>query len=102
MSCFDMLRFYISARKDTNSPKGKNMNRKVKKTSKHVVEISEQSQWEPSPWDSGFSIFKRRIGELMQLNGSDDSVIDDDDLIPFYRMGENETFVLSALGCAGY
>ena len=73
------------------------MNRKVVKVNKHVVEIPE-----PSPWDSGFSIFKRRIGELMQLNGNDDSVIDDDDLIPYYRMGESETFVLSALGCTGY
>ena len=59
------------------------MNRKVVKVNKHVVEIPEQS-----PWDSGFSIFKRRIGELMQLSGNDDSVIDDDDLIPYYRMGE--------------
>ena len=49
------------------------MNRKVVKVNKHVVEIPEQS-----PWDSGFSIFKRRIGELMQLSGNDDSVIDDD------------------------
>ena len=73
------------------------MNRKVVKVNKHVVEISEQS-----PWDSGFSIFKRRIGELMQLSGNDDSAIDDDDLIPYYRMGESETFVLSALGCTGY
>ena len=73
------------------------MNRKMIKKSKLVVEISE-----PSPWDSGFSIFKRRIGELMQLNGNDDSAIDDDDLMPYYRMGESETFVLSALGCAGY
>lgn len=71
------------------------MNREVVKVNKHVVEIPEQS-----PWDSGFSIFKRRIGELMQLSGNDDSVIDDDDLIPYYRMGESETFVLSALGCA--
>ena len=76
------------------------MNHKMKKTSKHVVEISEPSLWDPSPWDSGFSIFKRRIGELMQLNGNDDSAIDDDDLIPYYRMGESETFVLSALGCS--
>ena len=73
------------------------MNRKVVKVNKHVVEIPEQF-----PWDSGFSIFKRRIGELMQLSGNDDSVIDDDDLIPYYRMGESETFVLSALGCTGY
>ena len=73
------------------------MNRKTVKVNKHVVKIPEQS-----PWDSGFSIFKRRIGELMQLNGNDDIAIDDDDLIPFYRMGESETFVLSALGCTGY
>lgn len=65
------------------------------KVNKHVVEIPE----EQTPWDSGFSIFKRRIGELMQLNGNDDTAIDDDALIPFYRMGESETFVLSALGC---
>ena len=78
------------------------MNRKVVKVKKRVVEIPEQSQWDESPWDSGFSIFKRRIGELMQLSGNDDSAIDDDDLIPYYRMGESETFVLSALGCTGY
>jgi hypothetical protein len=36
----------------------------------------------------------------MQLNGGDGIAIDDDDLIPYYRMGESETFVLSALGCA--
>ena len=33
MSCFDMLRFYISARKDTNSHKGEkneSQNEKVK------------------------------------------------------------------------
>ena len=78
------------------------MNRKSVKVNKHVVEIPEQSLWDIPSRDSGFSIFKRRIGELMQLNGNDDSVIDDDDLIPFYRMGESETFVLSALSCAGY
>ncbi len=72
----------------------------MKKTSKHVIEISEPSLWDPSPWDSGFSIFKRRIDELMQLNGGDGIAIDDDDLIPYYRMGESETFVLSALGCS--
>ena len=77
--------------------KGKDMNRKVVKVNKHVVEIPEQT-----PWDSGFSIFKRRIDELMQLNGNDDMALDDDDLIPYYRMGESETFVLSALGCTGY
>ena len=81
----------------TLNVKGTKMNRKVVKVNKHVVEIPEQS-----PWDSCFSIFKRRIGELMQLSGNDDSVIDDDDLIPYYRMGESETFVLSALGCTGY
>ena len=97
MSSFDILRFYITARYNDKTPKGENMNRKMIKVNKHVVEIPEQT-----PWDSGFSIFKRRIGELMQLNGSDDTVIDDDDLIPFYRMGESETFVLSALGCTGY
>jgi len=76
------------------------MNRKAVKLKKHVVEIPEPSQWDESPWDSGFSIFKRRIGELMQLSGNDDTVVDDDDLIPYYRMGESETFVLSALGCS--
>jgi len=54
---------------------------------------------ERSPWDSGFSAFKRRIGEQLQLGGVDGSFVDDDMLLPFYRMGESETFVLSALGC---
>jgi hypothetical protein len=76
------------------------MNRKAVKVNKRVVEIPEHSLWEDSSRDSGYSIFKRRIGELMQLSGNDDSVIDDDDLIPYYRMGESETFVLSALGCS--
>lgn len=59
-----------------------------------VVDVPEKS-----PWDSGFSIFKRRIGEQLELSGFAGSV-DDDDLLPFYRMGESETFVLSALGCS--
>lgn len=63
----------------------------------------EQSKGFDSPtqklWDSGFTIFKRRIGEQLQLGGFD-GYIDDDDLLPFYRSGENETFVLSALGCS--
>jgi len=83
-------------------PKGEKMNRKVVKVNKHVVEIPEQNLWDMPSRDSGFSIFKRRIGELMQLNGNDDTAIDDDDLISFYRMCESETFVLSALGCTGY
>ena len=55
---------------------------------------------ECSPWDSGFSMFKRRIGEQLQLSGLDCSSVDDETLLPFYRMGESETYVLSALGCA--
>ena len=54
---------------------------------------------EKGPWDSGFSMFKRRIGEQLQLGGIDGSFVDDDMLLPFYRMGESETYVLSALGC---
>lgn len=55
---------------------------------------------ERSPWDSGFSMFKRRIGEQLQLSGFSDGIVDDSDLLSFYRMGESETYVLSALGCA--
>ncbi len=55
---------------------------------------------EKSPWESGFNVFKRRIGEQLQLNGFADNALDDEDLLPYYRMGESETFVLSALGCA--
>ena len=51
-------------------------------------------------WDSGFSAFKRRIGEQLQLGGLADDVVDDAELLSFYRMGESETYVLSALGCA--
>lgn len=55
---------------------------------------------EENYWDSGFSIFKRRIGELLQLGGYSDGLLDDEELLPFYRMGESETYVLSAFGCA--
>ncbi len=55
---------------------------------------------ERSPWDSGFMSFKRRIGEQLQLGGFTDDVIEDSELLSFYRMGESETYVLSALGCA--
>lgn len=54
---------------------------------------------EKSPWDSGFSIFRRRIREQLQLC-SQDCFVEDDVLLPYYRMGESETFVLSALGCS--
>ena len=50
-------------------------------------------------WNSGFLSFKRRIDEQLQLNGFDDSIVDDETLLPYYRMGESETYVLSALGC---
>ena len=53
-----------------------------------------------SPWDYSFSMFKRRIGEQLQLNGFSDGLVDDSELLSFYRMGESETYVLSALGCA--
>ena len=51
-------------------------------------------------WNTGFSTFKRRIDEQLQLNGFDDSLVDDETLLPFYRAGESETYVLSALGCS--
>lgn len=53
----------------------------------------------PSLWNTGFAAFKRRIGEQLQMCGFSDDTVDDDDLMPFYRMGESETYVLSALGC---
>ena len=52
------------------------------------------------PWESGFSSFKRRIGEQLQLGGFTDDIVEDSELLSFYRMGESETYVLSALGCA--
>lgn len=58
-----------------------------------VMEIPEQR-----PWEDGFAAFKRRINEQLQLNNVD-FLADDDELRPFYRMGESETYVLSALGC---
>lgn len=38
-------------------------------------------------WDSGFNAFKRRIGEQLQLGGLADDVVDDAELLSFYRMG---------------
>ena len=49
---------------------------------------------------TGYSMFKRRIDEQLQLNGFDDSLLDDEILLPYYRQGESENYVLSALGCA--
>ncbi len=60
----------------------------------YAVECSEHNLW-----NSGYSSFKRRIDEQLQLNGFDDSTVDDETLLPYYRMGESETYVLSALGC---
>jgi hypothetical protein len=54
---------------------------------------------EKSPWDSGYSIFRRRIDEQLQLGGMDSSFVDDDVLLPYYRAGESEIYVLGALGC---
>ena len=49
---------------------------------------------------TGYSMFKRRIDEQLQLNGFDDSLVDDEILLTYYRQGESENYVLSALGCA--
>lgn len=68
---------------------------------KRVVEAPETSLWEFDDYanrHSGFAAFKRRIDEQLQLMNVD-VCVDDDDLLPFYRMGESENFVLSALGC---
>lgn len=61
---------------------------------KNVVEYPEVN-----PWTSGFASFKRRIDEQLQINGYSEGFVDDEDLLPFYRMGESETYVLAALGC---
>lgn len=65
------------------------------KNADYAVEMGERNLW-----NSGFSSFKRRIDEQLQLNGFDCSMVDDETLLPYYRMGESETYVLSALGCA--
>lgn len=57
------------------------------------------SNYEYNLWNSGYRSFKRRIDEQLQLNGLDGSIVDDETLLPYYRMGESETYVLSALGC---
>jgi hypothetical protein len=64
------------------------------KNADYAVELGERNLW-----NSGFSSFKRRIDEQLQLNGFDGSMVDDETLLPYYRMGESETYVLSALGC---
>jgi hypothetical protein len=65
------------------------------KNADYAVELGERNLW-----NSEFSSFKRRIDEQLQLNGFDGSMVDDETLLPYYRMGESETYVLSALGCA--
>lgn len=68
-------------------------NGKAFKINNTAVKIPEQR-----PWDDGFAAFKRRINDQLQLNNVD-YLAEDDDLLSFYRMGESETYVLSALGC---
>jgi hypothetical protein len=65
------------------------------KNADYAVELGERNLW-----NSGFSSFKRRIDEQLQLNGFDGSMVDGETLLPYYRMGESEAYVLSALGCA--
>lgn len=89
-----------------NRPQKENMEKEGKKMTMKKKKVSPFGNSgsaivagaEPSLWNTGFSAFKRRIGEQLQLGGFDDSV-DDETLLPFYRMGESETYVLSALGC---
>jgi hypothetical protein len=66
----------------------------VEKEVNMKIELSEKA-----PWDSGYSIFRRRIDEQLQLGGMDSSFLDDDTLLPYYRAGESEIYVLGALGC---
>lgn len=65
------------------------------------AKVAENKLWNEESLNlhSGFLAFKRRIDEQLQLMNADVTV-DDDDLLPFYRMGESENFVLGALGCA--
>lgn len=77
-----------------------NIKRKCRR--RRVVEVPENSMWtseEPCCSNSGFLAFKRRINEQVQLMDLD-VCVDDEDLLPFYRMGESENFVLGALGCS--
>lgn len=77
----------------------KMMNDKVKGTPFGSTGCAVADDCGPSLWNTGFAAFKRRIGEQLQMCGFSDDSVDDDDLMPFYRMGESETYVLSALGC---
>jgi len=78
---------------------GKKMKQRTKETPFGNSGSAIMAPVEPSLWNTGFSAFKRRIGEQLQLCGFSDGVVDDDTLLPFYRMGESETYVLGALGC---
>ena len=68
--------------------------KKVNAAAVSMVDVPEQR-----PWATGFEVFKRRIDEQLQMNGFSDGLLDAEDLLPFYRMGESETYVLAALGC---
>lgn len=71
---------------------------------KTKAKVSECNLWVPEEKvnrNSGFLAFKRRIDEQIQLMDLD-ICVDDDDLLPFYRMGESENFVLGALGCSQF
>lgn len=46
----------------------------------------------------GFETFRRRITDLLAIQGDDPFDIDDDTLFHFYRNGESETYVLAAFG----
>lgn len=72
----------------------KSAKKSIKAVAKNLVDVPEQK-----PWTTGFEMFKRRIDEQLQMNGFSAGLVDAEDLLPFYRMGESETYVLAALGC---
>ena len=50
-------------------------------------------------YKSGFALYKQRIDEVLESYGLTSDSVDDDLLLPYYRSGESENYVLTALGC---
>lgn len=64
----------------------------------HMITAQKNNYSDRQFQSCGFETFRRRITDLLSVQGDDPFDVDDDTLFQFYRNGENETYVLAAFG----